>query len=450
MVFDNSLLTMESVEQHLSGNVKLVKPRRSHCKSRNGCLHCKQRRVKCDERHPVCGPCTKRQLLCSFQDPKNQFTTRRFSETSSRQSISSIGSILEDFDVLEEFVPSPYGSVRAMEMKLLHYYSTETYKSLITIPIDKPTMRFHVPELAFVYPFLMDCIFTLTAQHLATVEKCRSKVWTRISLQYQSRTIEKFTRTLENIDTENCSAVALCSILINLISIASSTSAYENSFSEWLCELLNTRTLNYGIKSIVAKYRLQLTIGPLKEWFTHIFSNMLDEPEVPEPDYGHKYQLSPEQKSMYCDLLKSLGHLLNFLERNPMPKQGSYIMSCKMLLKSLSTQSRRGLAACAFSWPASIDIDALQPIESDIISRSLFLHYGVVLHLNNDKWYTHGAGQRMMKQMMWNIGDAPFEELNNIVMWTLIVARAWSHKERLALNLLEVPTSNLRIAVAEV
>ncbi|RKF60520.1 putative c6 zinc finger domain protein [Erysiphe neolycopersici] len=418
MVFEKSPLTVDSMEQHLPSTVKLVKPRRSHCKSRNGCLHCKQRRVKCDERHPVCGPCTKRQLSCSFQDQNNQIATRRPSETPSRQSISPVESILEDSEIPDEFVPSPYRSVRAMEMKLLHYYSTETYKSLVTVPIDKPAVQFHLPELAFIYPFLMDSLFTITAQHLATVEKHRSKIWIRISLQYQSRTIEKFTRTLKNIDSENCSAVALCSILINLASIASSTSTSENSFTELVNELLNARYMNHGVKSIFAKYYPQLTTaGPLKEWFTYLFSNMLDIQLTPEPDYGQKYQLSPGQKLIYCDLLKSLGYLLNFLERNPMPKQKSYITTCELLAKNLSSQSLRGLTVCALSWPSLIDIHALQPIESDIISRSIFLHYGVVLYMNNNKWYTHGAGQRMMKQMMWNSAETPFEELNSIVMW---------------------------------
>lgn len=128
-------------------------------------------------------------------------------------------------------------------------------------------------------------------------------------------------------------------------------------------------------------------------------------------------QLSPGQKLIYCDLLKSLGYLLNFLERNPMPKQKSYITTCELLAKNLSSQSLRGLTVCALSWPSLIDIHALQPIESDIISRSIFLHYGVVLYMNNNKWYTHGAGQRMMKQMMWNSAETPFEELNSIVMW---------------------------------
>ncbi|KAF8462767.1 hypothetical protein BDZ91DRAFT_330971 [Kalaharituber pfeilii] len=38
------------------------KPRRTHRKTRTGCLVCRRRKVKCDERRPVCGNCVKRGL----------------------------------------------------------------------------------------------------------------------------------------------------------------------------------------------------------------------------------------------------------------------------------------------------------------------------------------------------------------------------------------------------
>ena len=39
--------------------------RRSHRKSRHGCVECKQRKIKCDETWPICLNCVKRDVLCS-------------------------------------------------------------------------------------------------------------------------------------------------------------------------------------------------------------------------------------------------------------------------------------------------------------------------------------------------------------------------------------------------
>ncbi|KAE8395968.1 hypothetical protein BDV23DRAFT_168289 [Aspergillus alliaceus] len=41
-------------------------PRRSHKNSKNGCTTCKRRRVKCDERQPVCHRCQKYGALCIY------------------------------------------------------------------------------------------------------------------------------------------------------------------------------------------------------------------------------------------------------------------------------------------------------------------------------------------------------------------------------------------------
>ncbi|KAJ0416857.1 hypothetical protein BJY00DRAFT_316417 [Aspergillus carlsbadensis] len=40
--------------------------RRTHKKSRNGCLECKRRHVKCDERQPICSNCTASERVCEY------------------------------------------------------------------------------------------------------------------------------------------------------------------------------------------------------------------------------------------------------------------------------------------------------------------------------------------------------------------------------------------------
>lgn len=43
--------------------------RKFHKKSKNGCINCKKRRVKCDETKPICLKCTKMKLDCVFLNP---------------------------------------------------------------------------------------------------------------------------------------------------------------------------------------------------------------------------------------------------------------------------------------------------------------------------------------------------------------------------------------------
>jgi hypothetical protein len=51
------------------------RPRKGHKKSRRGCVICKQRKIKCDETRPQCGPCTKRCMDCRYAPAKSRSTT---------------------------------------------------------------------------------------------------------------------------------------------------------------------------------------------------------------------------------------------------------------------------------------------------------------------------------------------------------------------------------------
>lgn len=50
--------------------------RRSHRKSRNGCVECKRRHIRCDERRPACANCTIAERTCLFPPAKERKRTR--------------------------------------------------------------------------------------------------------------------------------------------------------------------------------------------------------------------------------------------------------------------------------------------------------------------------------------------------------------------------------------
>ncbi|KAM0512715.1 hypothetical protein ACHAPE_008595 [Trichoderma viride] len=59
-------MTMHHQLNGSSGSNGVVKTRRSHRKSRNGCSECKRRHIRCDERRPACTNCTIAERACSF------------------------------------------------------------------------------------------------------------------------------------------------------------------------------------------------------------------------------------------------------------------------------------------------------------------------------------------------------------------------------------------------
>ncbi|KAH6606732.1 zn2-c6 fungal-type dna-binding domain [Trichoderma cornu-damae] len=65
-------MTMHHQLNGSSGSNGVVKTRRSHRKSRNGCSECKRRHIRCDERRPACTNCTIAERACSFPSRQPQ------------------------------------------------------------------------------------------------------------------------------------------------------------------------------------------------------------------------------------------------------------------------------------------------------------------------------------------------------------------------------------------
>ncbi|KAB8215559.1 hypothetical protein BDV33DRAFT_195084 [Aspergillus novoparasiticus] len=109
-------------------------PRRSHKKTRNGCDQCKERRGKCDEKHPICSNCTSRELTCTYLKIPIVSAPGRTAQTVTDRSL--------DPPHQEQSQPKnqdkqPISSVVSAEpsfvlrdLELMHKFSTDTFRCL--------------------------------------------------------------------------------------------------------------------------------------------------------------------------------------------------------------------------------------------------------------------------------------------------------------------------------
>ena len=154
--------------------------KRDHSKSRLGCRQCKQRRIKCDEVAPCCGPCAKKGIECDYKEFAGAansiqvMTQANYAESSRRreermrsQSISS--------DSSTATTTSSHPSFTAHDMLLMHKYSLETS---LTIDIvdeddDHDLWQCRLPVLALHFPFLMHALLSVTAVHRGMLDVSR-------------------------------------------------------------------------------------------------------------------------------------------------------------------------------------------------------------------------------------------------------------------------------------
>ncbi|OBS22415.1 hypothetical protein FPOA_08752 [Fusarium poae] len=89
----------------------VAKLRRRHRKSRNGCLECKRRHIKCDEKRPVCGNCTVSERSCSFPSSAAPVSTPAQSESSLSAATPSFNEPLNSASNSGSRLQSPVDSV---------------------------------------------------------------------------------------------------------------------------------------------------------------------------------------------------------------------------------------------------------------------------------------------------------------------------------------------------
>lgn len=109
--------------------------RRGHVKSRLGCLSCKRRRVKCDERHPVCGQCNRLKLSCSYPPETRRQKSEEKKEDSREQSQQHVEKPASVVPVQHEALPRSVGT--AMNLDHLAFYHQFLTVAYPTIPIKE-------------------------------------------------------------------------------------------------------------------------------------------------------------------------------------------------------------------------------------------------------------------------------------------------------------------------
>ncbi|KAF3892350.1 putative C6 finger domain protein [Trichophyton interdigitale] len=207
--------------------------RRFHVKSRHGCGQCKTRRVKCDEQPPRCAGCVRRNLQCDYQEMLMQ------PDRASSIGSSSTTSLVFDFHPLTRLVGCTdntrqtslvpayslnlYVDLTEQDSLLLHHYSSITCHTLFR-PLDQARAYIWqslVPQLAHLYPFVMHNILSLAAMHLASLlphPHLLLHKYTLLAARHQSHVIKAAQARVasQQVTSQNCSAVVICSSLLLL------------------------------------------------------------------------------------------------------------------------------------------------------------------------------------------------------------------------------------------
>ncbi|KAL4797206.1 hypothetical protein BDV19DRAFT_377653 [Aspergillus venezuelensis] len=249
--------------------------RRTHRKSRAGCLQCKRRKVKCDEGKPVCHKCTVHGVPCSFNSISRQnigdlsdslaSTSDHVPERSRQASPAPRSDMGQPPPAL---TPIPAG-LSITDLELLHNYMINTCYTLSRVPAIQAVWRDQAPRIGFSAPFVLHAILAVSALHLGHLEPSRRASCIAQARTHHDAAITAVIPNLEQLTSENAVALFLFSSLTCIFSCATVHGTDEGNFlllfeqdnlSHWV-------HLFRGIKTILEHGNDDLTKGTLAPIF---------------------------------------------------------------------------------------------------------------------------------------------------------------------------------------
>ncbi|KAF2454163.1 hypothetical protein BDY21DRAFT_354248 [Lineolata rhizophorae] len=212
--------------------------RRTHTKSRNGCAQCKARRIKCDERPPVCSNCERRKAKCEYET----LFLPTFSQTQS--SPPDIRGVLQPFRINDgcqglssykfgtsTFTAEGHANTNSQntsiylasgfhlrDLELMHHFSVSTSLTISPSGVSRVqrTWQMVMPEEAQSHPYLMYIILAVAALHLAHVkggsrsgadDPVARAMYASIAQGHHETALALFRSSVTRVDETNATAV---------------------------------------------------------------------------------------------------------------------------------------------------------------------------------------------------------------------------------------------------
>ncbi|KAH7180463.1 hypothetical protein DER46DRAFT_582498 [Fusarium sp. MPI-SDFR-AT-0072] len=237
--------------------------RRSHKKSKKGCLQCKRRHVKCDEGHPTCLLCTMSNRDCSFaSDPQPPPQDTNSDVSSCEGSLLSPDTNLRSTSAtsLSDRHETSFDSVVNMEHMELFIHGI-TNKDLFSlgdrVEHSQETLDICLKE-SVKAPYLLHQVLAFSARHLAAIHPGRSASYLDQAVKLQTRAVSLFNSTKREVDSSNCLAILLFSVTLghHLLADALATRS-SGDLDVFLTHYVQCVEMNWGL------YRLTLSAWPL-------------------------------------------------------------------------------------------------------------------------------------------------------------------------------------------
>ncbi|KAF9889026.1 hypothetical protein FE257_008003 [Aspergillus nanangensis] len=366
-------------------------PRKAHRKSRKGCIECKRRHVKCDEKRPICTNCTVSERRCEYAELfRGTFVAGPSPTSASRASTTTTStSTTTPTPTIVSPSPHPYPPTfpadppaNLLHFSLFHHLYTETIPSLDEGSIAKTL----APELAptiFTTSYLLNEILALSALHKSTTQTCPAQrsLYRHHASQLQTHALTDFNTTTDTghltVTAETCVPLFLFACYLAMHMLCDTLVFRDtNDFDAFLDRFVTHLGLYRGVRAITGQSWSLLRESSLR---THL---LMTEGRFSRPD---PHALGPE-----CQRL---------MQRIEAARLGPEITACyrqavQALQTAISAVGDDGSSTGASSWPVLVGGEYMDLVVARRPEALVVLaHYAVLLHRGRST----GSGKENMQ-----------------------------------------------------
>ncbi|KAF2736348.1 hypothetical protein EJ04DRAFT_171146 [Polyplosphaeria fusca] len=363
------------------------KTRKPHSKSRNGCLPCKARHVKCDETKPVCVSCEKYSSPCEYPIPKPKsarvipYAQPQHPPISTPSSIEASNS---DYASPTPGIPNSEPVLNIGQLRLLHHFSTVTVKSLATVSEANEAFPSYIVDVAFEFPFLLHGILALAALHLARLDKERHGDYLRQAESHHDAALFRFRNDVTDIVESNFEAVFCFAFMLSPFASGVSFTT-QNGPEQALDSVIHNMKLTRMVAPMVRGHYEEMLKSPIAlfipkdiqaiDWENARPSNDTKPASLQRFSQATRDLYPSDINEAYGNAVQNLQLLFELIQKSPKPPSPTMVKMWAHLV------TPRFMELLSDRQPGALII---------------FAHYAVLLSKCERFWYVQGSAQQIL------------------------------------------------------
>ncbi|KAK4103216.1 hypothetical protein N658DRAFT_422129 [Parathielavia hyrcaniae] len=357
--------------------------RRSHRKSRKGCLECKKRHIKCDETRPHCINCTTVDRRCRYSTPwtpaERSPSDRSASPQNSTTAHAPTPAPTDAVPNIHPFasVEEPHSRVDMAHMELLHHYMTHNTS---IYPVDA-YMKGIIMPVALREPYVMHSVLALSAHHLSAIRHDRQAFYYNLAIQLQTDALSLFNSIDVGVfgdSVEKRIPVFIFSCLLGFHAFCDALSHRDGDSDTAIARFLGYLALHRGMHTVMHGYWDKLRESELQVIFDELVPRWFQ-----VAGQGHECDDIRERLTsgnMDDDELTAAQHAVDLVQ---------WVLDAKPGPQS------RGYVLC--SWVAMLERPFVRMLEARRPEAlAVLAYFFLAMHHCRRVWMFGGAGQHFL------------------------------------------------------